>query len=385
MYIKRSLEAELTKYREIFPVVALLGPRQCGKSTLVKHLLLAQENTIYLDLQNAEDLNKLNDPRLFFKLNESKTICIDEIQLIPDLFGVLRSIVDENRQNGKFILLGSASRELVQKSSESLAGRIGYLSLSPFMLEELKSVELINFWNRGGFPDSILALNDEYSYIWRDNFVKTYIERDIPQLGFQIPPLQLRRFLTICAHFHAQSLNLSKMAGVIDMTHTTMRKYVDLLEQTYILRTLPPFVTNVKKRLVKSPKVYLRDSGVLHFLLGIKSADALFTHPIFGPSWEGLVIEQLITSLNVSAYFYRTAKGEEIDLILEINNDIVAIECKASSAPQPTKGFYKALEDIMPTKTFIVAPITSSSYSLAENITVTSLTELLDVLTQIPH
>jgi predicted AAA+ superfamily ATPase len=170
------------------------------------------------------------------------------------------------------------------------------------------------------------------------------------------------------------------MAGVIDMTHTTMRKYVDLLEQTYILRTLPPYETNVKKRLVKSPKVYLRDSGILHFLLGIKSADVLFMHPIFGPSWEGLVIEQLITSLNVPAYFYRTAKGEEIDLILEINNDIVAIECKASSAPQPTKGFYKALEDIMPTKTFIVAPITSSSYSLAENITVTSLTELLDVL-----
>jgi predicted AAA+ superfamily ATPase len=380
MYIERNLEVELKKYREIFPIIAILGPRQCGKSTLVKHLLVAQENTIYLDLQNVEDLNKLHDPRLFFKANEHKTVCIDEIQMIPELFNVLRSLVDENRKNGRFILSGSASRELVQKSSESLAGRIGYLSLSPFHLSELKAIDIMEYWNRGGFPDSILAANDEFSYIWRDNFVKTYVERDISQLGFQIPALQLRRFLSVCAHNQGQTLNLSKMASIMEMTSPTMRKYVDLLEQTFILRTLPPYEMNVKKRLVKAHKVYVRDSGILHLLLGIKNLEMLFGHPVFGASWEGLVIEQLLSAINVPANFYRTAKGEEIDLVLEINGSVIAIECKASSSPQPTKGFYKAIGDLKPAKTFIVAPISSPGYLIAENIIAVGLRELIEIL-----
>ena len=383
MYIERHIEELLRKYCQIFPVVAILGPRQCGKSTLVKQLFRNKDNTIYLDLQNSEDLNKLNDPRLFFKTNEQKTICIDEIQLNPDLFNVLRSIVDEDRRNGRFILLGSASRDLVQKGSETLAGRIGYLNLSPFQFSELPSYNLMDFWNRGGFPDSILALNDEFSYIWRENFVRTYVERDIPQLGFQIPALQLRRFLTICAHNQGQTLNLSKLAGVMDMTHPTMRKYIDLLEQTFMLRTLPPLELNIKKRLVKSPKVFVRDSGILHYLLGIKNTEILFGHPVFGSSWEGVVIEQILSAINVPAYFYRTAIGEEIDLVLDINGDYVAIECKASSAPQPTKGFYKGLEDIKPSKSYIVAPITTDSYQLSENISVIGLKELLEVLKQL--
>lgn len=232
-----------------------MGPRQCGKSTLVKQLFFLEENSIYLDLQNLEDLNKLNDPRLFFKSNAQKIICLDEILLIPDLFSVLRSVVDEDRQNGRFILLGSASRELVQQSSESLAGRIGYLSLTPFQIGELPTIDQQTCWNRGGFPDSVLAENDEFSMIWRDNFIKTYVERDLPQLGFQIPALQLRRFLIMCAHNQGQILNLSKLGSSMGLTHPTIRKYIDIFEQTFIVRSLPPFEINVKKRLVKSPKI----------------------------------------------------------------------------------------------------------------------------------
>lgn len=382
VYIQRKLEGLLKKYQQIFPVVAVLGPRQCGKSTLVKHLFQYKEDTIYLDLQNIEDLNKLHDPYLFFKANENKIICLDEIQLMPKLFSVLRSLVDQNRQNGRFILLGSASRELVQKSSESLAGRIGYLSLTPFLVSELPDVDIISFWNRGGFPDSILTENDEFSYIWRENFIKTYIERDIPQLGFQIPSLQLRRFLTICAHNQGQTLNLSKLAALMDMTHPTIRKYIDIFEQTFIVRSLVPYEANIKKRLIKSPKIYIRDSGILHRLLGIKDSESLFGNPIFGLSWEGMVIEQILSTFDVPAYFYRTASSDEMDLVLEFNEKIIAVECKASSAPQPTKGFYNAIEAINPHKTFIVAPINSPMYPLEKNIFVVGLKELLNQLNE---
>ncbi len=377
MYFHRHLEDSIRKYQQIFPIIAILGPRQCGKSTLVKQLFFPEENSIYLDLQNLEDLNKLNDPRLFFKSNAQKIICLDEIQLIPELFSVLRSVVDEDRQNGRFILLGSASRELVQQSSESLAGRIGYLSLTPFQIGELPTIDQQTCWNRGGFPDSVLAENDEFSMIWRDNFIKTYVERDLPQLGFQIPALQLRRFLIMCAHNQGQILNLSKLGNSMGLTHPTIRKYIDIFEQTFIVRSLPPFEINVKKRLVKSPKIYLRDSGLLHQLLGIKNMDALFSHPVFGSSWEGFVIEQILSVIDVPAYFYRTATGDEMDLVLDIHGKIIAIECKASAAPQVTKGFYNAIEVLKPVKTFIVAPIETEIYELQNDIFVASLKEAI--------
>lgn len=380
MYINRNLEQEILKYRNIFPAVAILGPRQCGKSTLVKKLFSKNENYIYLDLQNLEDLNKLNDPNLFFKANENKTICLDEIQLKPDLFSYLRSIIDENRANGRFILLGSASNELIQKTSETLAGRIGYLNLTPFLFEELSDVTLFDYWNRGGYPDSVLSENDDFSFIWRENFIKTYVERDIPQFGFQIPSLQLRRFLTICAHNQGQTINLSKLATSMSMTHPTVRKYIDIFEQTFLVRTLPPFEMNIKKRLVKSPKIYVRDSGLLHFLLGIRNSEQLFGHPVFGASWEGLVIEQVLSSVDVPAYFYRTATGDEMDLILDFHGKTIAIECKASSAPKPSVGFFKAIDVIQPYKTFIVAPLSGESYSLKEHVTVTSLHHLIAYL-----
>jgi len=378
IYIRRNIEEKLQQYRQIFPVIAILGPRQCGKSTLVKHALAHLQDIVYLDLQNLEDINKLQDPYLFFQIHEAKTICLDEIQLKPELFSVLRSLIDQNRQKGRFILSGSASRDLVQHSAESLAGRIGYLALSPFQIDEIPNVQTHELWNRGGFPDSLLAEQDDYSYIWRENFIQTYVERDIPQLGFQIPPLQLRRFLTLCAHNQGQMANLSKMGANMDMTHSSMKRYIDLLEQTFILRTLVPFEANTKKRLVKTPKVYIRDSGILHTLLGIRNMNMLLSHPVYGASWEGLVMEQILSVTDdLPASFYRTSGGDEMDLVLEIHGKRIAIECKASTVPKPSKGFYKCIEDIQPAQTFIVAPITGDSYLLEENIRITGLREMI--------
>lgn len=377
MYLTRTLEAALHQYAAIFPVVAILGPRQCGKSTLVKKMFEGQSDFIYLDLQNDEDLNKLNDPRLFFRANTTKTICLDEVQRLPEIFSVLRSIVDENRRNGRFILTGSASPDLIRQSAESLAGRIGYLELNPFTIIETPNLPLLSFWNRGGFPNSALAADDSSSYVWRQNFVRTYVERDIPMLGFQIPALQIRRFLTILAHQQGQIINLSKMGGALDMTHPTIKRYIDLLEQTFIVRTLPALELNIKKRLVKSPKVYIRDVGLLHYLLGIKNQDALFSHPVFGASWEGLVIEQILSNCSAEAFFYRSSTGDEMDLVLVLHQKKIAIECKAASAPQPTKGFYNAIEAIQPDITYIVAPINANGYALSSTIRVVSLAEII--------
>ncbi len=379
-FIQRDLLKHLRNYLTIFPVVAILGPRQCGKSTLVKSLSQHFDEILYLDMQKESDLNKLLEPELFFETNADKIICLDEIQLVPKLFSVLRSVIDGNRINGKFILLGSASQELIQQTSESLAGRIGMLHLSPFLITELNHLEDFNlqkFWFRGGFPNSYLAENDENCTIWLDNYIRTYIERDIPQLGFQIPALQLRRLLTMCAHNQGQQLNLSKLGESLGLTHPTIKRYIDLLEQTFIVRTIPPFEVNIKKRLVKSPKVFVRDSGVLHQLLAIPNFNSLLGHPIFGSSWEGIVLENIIVNMSSWDYFfYRTATGDEIDLVLKKGNQVIAIECKASDAPKVTKGFYRSLEVIKPNKTYIIAP-TNDTYQLQENITVIGLVNFL--------
>ena len=375
-FIERDLVNHLKKYLDIFPAVAILGPRQCGKSTLIKSLDKNFDNIIFLDLQRESDLNQLLDPELFFESNSDKIICLDEIQLVPKLFSVLRSVIDSNRVNGKFILLGSASQDLIQQTSESLAGRIGILHLSPFLINELDYLEnfdLQKFWFRGGFPNSYLSKNDENSSIWIQNYIRTYIERDIPQLGFQIPALQLRRLLTMCAHNQGQQLNLSKLAESLNLTHPTIKRYIDLLEQTFIVRTIPPFEINIKKRLIKAPKVFVRDSGILHQLLAIPNFNSLMGNPVFGSSWEGIVIENIIVNMpSWDYFFYRTATGDEIDLILKKGNQIIAIECKASAAPKVAKGFYRSLEVIKPNKTFIIAP-TNDTYKIAETITVTGL------------
>lgn len=379
-FIKRDLKNTVNQYLKIFPAVAILGPRQCGKSTLIKSLSNDWDTVIYLDLQKEVDLNKLAQPTLFFESNQDKIICLDEIQLVPKLFSILRSVIDDNRKNGRFILLGSASRDLIQQTSESLAGRIGLLHLSPFSINEVNFMENFNlnqFWMRGGFPDSYLADDDQSSLIWRENYIRTYIERDIPQLGFQIPALQLKRLLVMCSHNQGQLLNASKLGESLGLTHPTIKRYIDLLEQTFILRTILPFGTNVKKRLVKSPKVFVRDSGLLHQLLAISDYNSLLGNPVFGSSWEGMVIENVIVNYpDWDYYFYRTATGDELDLILEKGNQRIAIECKASAAPKVTKGFWRAIEDVKPQQTFIIAPILGQ-YPIADKVIVCGLEEFL--------
>jgi predicted AAA+ superfamily ATPase len=351
---------------------------------MVKMLTKSMNPYIYLDLQDYEDLNRLSDPNLFFEVNRDATICLDEIQQVPALFSVLRSVIDKHRRNGRFILLGSASQALIQKSSETLAGRIGLTELSPFIVNEVFSepgYSLQRYWFRGGFPESYLSVDDAASALWIDNFIRTYIERDIPQLGFQIPALQLRRLLLMCAHNQGQLLNLSKLGESLGLTHPTVKRYIDLLEQTYILRTLQPYNANVKKRLVKSPKVFVRDSGILHRLLLILDFNSLMGNPVFGSSWEGLVIENIIMNMpGWTPYFYRTAVGSEIDLIMIRGNQKIAFECKASTAPKLTKGWWDAIDDINPDKTYVVAPIDSSAYPLSDSVTITSLIECINLV-----
>ncbi|MEI7898391.1 MAG: ATP-binding protein [bacterium] len=385
--IHRKLEPIVLQYLGVFPAVAILGPRQSGKSTLVKMLAEKIKPFVYLDLQNYEDLNKISDPNLFFEVNHEAVICLDEIQLVPHLFSVLRSAIDKHRRNGRFILLGSASQALIQKSSETLAGRIGLMEISPFLVNEVideAGYSLQRYWFRGGFPESYLGKSDPDSLLWLENFIRTYIERDIPQLGFQIPALQLRRLLLMCAHNQGQLLNSSKLGESMGLTHPTIRRYLDLLEQTYILRTLRPYEANIKKRLVKSPKVFVRDTGILHRLLLITDYNNLMGNPVFGASWEGLVIENTIENMpGWTPCFYRTASGNEIDLVLQRGTQKIAVECKASSAPQLTKGWWEALADINPDKAFVIAPIEGSAYPLSDKVTVAGLADGLNMMKQL--
>jgi predicted AAA+ superfamily ATPase len=379
--IDRNIEAFVNENLNVFPAVVILGPRQCGKSTLVKMLYQNSDSCLYLDLQNLDDLNKLSEPMLFFQANQDVTICLDEIQLAPELFSVLRSEIDRNRRPGRFILLGSASQDLMQKTSESLAGRVGLIELTPFTIKEIEqnvNFELNKFWLRGGYPDSYLASSEQGSVLWRENFLRTYVERDIPQLGFQIPALQLRRLLTMCAHNQGQLFNSSKLGESLGVTYQTIRRYIDLMDQTFIIRSLLPFEKNVKKRLVKSPKIYVRDSGLLHRLLQVDDFNSLMGNPVFGASWEGFVIENIISTLRDCKFsFYRSAAGDELDLLIEKGLRTIAVECKASSAPQVTKGFWNAIETIKPDKTYIVAPV-SASYPLRNDVEVCGLSNFLN-------
>jgi len=378
-YIQRKTENLVKQYLEIFPAVVILGARQCGKSTLVKKMAEELKSFLYLDLQDINDLNKLTEPALFFEANKEATFCLDEIQLLPNLFSVLRSEIDRNRINGRFILLGSASRDLIQKTSESLAGRVGFIELTPFTVSELKddNYQFNTHWFRGGFPESFLSNSDANAMIWIENFIRTFVERDIPQLGFQIPALQLRRFFMLCAHNHGQLLNASRFGEALNLTHPTAKRYADLLEQTFLLRTLKPFEHNIKKRIVKSPKLYIRDTGILHRLLQISDFNGLMGNPIFGSSYEGFVIENIISEFpDFSYYFYRTSSGNEVDLVIETPSKLWVVECKASAAPQLTKGNWSAIEDLKPDKSFVIAPV-SSSYPIKEDVIVTNLISFL--------
>mgnify|MGYP000154928104 CR=1 FL=1 len=371
--IKRSIKTKLLQDLSFFPVVCLIGPRQCGKSTLAKEVLeeYPSEKSIFLDLERDSDIAKLIHAEEFLQQHINQTVCLDEVQRKPDLFPLLRALIDLNRVPARYLLLGSASSEVINESSESLAGRISYQELSPFLILEVlvlsetaheKNIKTKTLWERGGFPDSFLAQNSELSYRWREEFIKTFIERDIPMLDIRIPALTLNRLLSMIAHSHGQILNLSKLGDSLGSSHTSVRQYIDLFENTFILRTLPPFEANLKKRLIKSPKIYVRDSGLLHALLKLDSLSEILSHPVCGSSWECFVIENILQSLsNKWSYgFYRTQAGAELDLVLEKGTRRIAVECKLSHTPTLSKGFWRACEDLEIEEAYVIAPVTES-------------------------
>jgi uncharacterized protein len=377
--IQPNLEHSLTE----FPAVALLGPRQAGKTTLAKRLANARADSLYLDLERPSDLAKLSDPELFLSRHRDHLIVLDEIQRQPELFAVLRSLIDDNRRPGRFLMLGSASPALLRQSSESLAGRIVFHELAPFDVSEAAPthVQLQNFWLRGGYPLSWLAKSDATSFEWRESFVATHLERDIPSFGIRVPSSTLRRFWQMLAHLHGQLWNASRLASGFGVSAPTVQHYLDILESTYMLRRLPPLKVNLGKRLVQSPKIYLRDSGLLHALLEIESLNDLAGHPIIGASWEGWVLEQIaqIIGKQWQLSFYRTVSGAEIDIVAERGNRKIGFEIKFTSAPKMTKGFWSAMSDLKLEHSFIVAPV-QSGYPLASNVDVIPAIELASLL-----
>lgn len=381
--IPRNLAAKINKRLQYNAVVAILGPRQCGKTTLALQIVKALDKSVILDLENPADLAKLDDPLAFFSLHEDDLVCLDEIQRAPELFATLRSIVDERGRNSQFLILGSAGRDLIRQSSESLAGRIAYLDLTPFLLDEIEPTghsDLRRIWLRGGFPRSYLAADDDVSFQWRQDFIRTFLERDIGMLGFRIPPARLGRLWKMCAHIHGSLLNASKLADSLGVSSHTIRSYIDLLEHTFMIRVLMPDTPNIKKRLVKSPKIYIRDSGILHSLLDIRTHDDLLSHPVVGASFEGFAMENILAcTKSYEPSFYRTGAGAEIDLVLRRGRHVRAFELKSSTSPNVTKGFWNALEDISPDDAYVVAPV-KASYPIKHGVIVTPLHDIITKL-----
>ena len=379
--IDRHLKSKIKYLLRNHPSVVLLGPRQVGKTTLAR--VIADElDALYLDLQLPSDLLMLSDAERYFIEHEQRLVIIDEIHRYPNLFGILRSMIDTGRQRGlrnnRFLLLGSASMDLMHQSSESLAGRIAYLELTPFSVLEIDDRYLDRLWVRGGFPDSFLAEDEELSLSWRREFIRTYLERDIPELGPRIPAETLRRLWTMLAHWQTGPLNISTLARNLEVSGVTVSRYIDLMVDLLLVRKLQPWHHNLRKRLIKAPKVYLRDSGVNHALLELENKKKIVSHPVVGASWEGFVIENILGNLNYlyQANYYRTAGGAEIDLLItKGGHKPWAIEIKRTTAPKPSKGFHFACQDIQPARKIIVCP-TNKRFSIAGGIEVIGLGEL---------
>lgn len=332
--------------------VVLLGPRQVGKTTLAQDIAESRD-AVYLDMERTADRQVLEEPDLYLDEQVGRLVVIDEVQLLPDLFGALRGQIDRRRRQGhrtgQFLLLGSASNTLLHQSAESLAGRVSYHELTPFMLPEVGSDAMSTLWLRGGFPDSYLAKSDRASLTWREDFIRTYLERDIPSFGLRIPAETLRRFWTMLAHEQGGLLNAAKLAGNLGVSGQSVARYLDLLVDLMLVRRLPPWHSNAGKRLVKSPKVYIRDSGLTHALLGIEAQEDLLGHPVVGGSWEGFCIENLIAAAprGTEASFYRSSAGAEIDLVLKLpKGQIWGIEIKRTTSPKVTRGFHIAAEEL---------------------------------------
>lgn len=384
MIPRRKTEVVLARLNQ-FPAVALLGPRQAGKTTLAEQIAEGRPS-VYLDLEDPADREKLSDAALYLSAHEDRLVILDEVQRAPELFQTLRGLIDQGRRRnigaGRFLLLGSASIDLLRQSGESLAGRIAYVELGPLSVLETDGDAREKLWVRGGFPDSFLAETDKASAIWRENFIRTYLERDIPQLGPRVPAETLRRFWTMLAHIQGGTLNAAQLARGLNVDGKTVARYLDLLVDLLLVRRLPPLHANVGKRLIKSPKVYVRDSGIVHTLLGLDDRDAVLGHPVAGGSWEGLAIENLLSAApeRANASFYRTSAGAEIDLVLEMpGGKLWAVEIKRGLAPKLDRGFHHAREDLMPERSFVVYS-GEERYPRAEGVEVISLRELAALL-----
>ena len=388
--IEGHIERKIRKSLEATPVVALLGPRQVGKTTLAKQILeKIEKEASYLDLDNEIDLSKLAQKQLFLRGFKNKLLIIDEIQNKPDLFPVMRSLIDIHReageQGGHFFILGSATRDLLQQSSETLAGRIRYFQLGGFSISEtmgkMSEFDINRLWYRGGFPRSYLALDEDESWQWRQDFISTYVERDIPQLGQRLPSIRLRNFWSMLGHAHGTQSNQGKLATALSVSNPTIKHYLDILTDLYMVRQLQPWSGNSKKRLVKSPKVYIRDSGLLHNLVHVSDPEMLMGHPVVGHSWECFIIENIITSMSNKWRwsYYKTQAGAEIDLILESPKDeIWAVEVKRTLQPK-TKGFVLGCQNTKATKKFFVHA-GDDRYPISEDVEAIGIVEFLELL-----
>lgn len=384
MMLQRHVEATVRDRLAHLPAVVVLGPRQAGKTTLGRGIAESRRS-VYLDLESARDREKLTDPAFYLGAHEDSLVILDEVQRVPELFTELRGLIDYGRTRGKrsgrFLLLGSASADLLHQS-ETLAGRVAYVELPPLQILEVPGRERDRLWVRGGFPDSFLAANDAQSLAWREAFVRTYVERDIPQLGPRIPATTLLRFLTMLAHSQGGVLNAAQLARALAVDGKTVKRYIDLMVDLLLVRRLQPYLTNAGKRLVRSPKVFVRDSGIVHALLGIADWEALSGHPVSGASWEGFVIENLIAAApeRTVPLFYRTVVGAEINLLLEIpGRGLWAIEIKQGLSAGPAKGFLIACDDLKPVRKFVVNA-GNERYAIAAGVEVIGLRELAQTL-----
>lgn len=385
---KRSTEPVLHELLQQFPAVVLLGPRQVGKTTLALAEGQAHAGSLYLDLELPSAQRQLDDPEAFLLTHRNRLVILDEVQRLPEIFAVLRAIIDIRIRSGEpseqFLLLGSATGVLLQQSSESLAGRMVQLELSPLQAREIMAAAdplaqpLHMLWIRGGFPLSWLAKNDSESFRWREAFIATYLERDIPALGPRIPATSLRRLWTMLAHLQGSLLNYSQLSTALAISGQLVHRYVDILCDLMLLRRLAAWHGNVGKRLVKSPKVYVRDSGLVHALLGLTNYESVLSHPVAGLSWEGFVIEQIMSAAPSLDYsFYRTAQGAEADLVIDFRHGQVwVVEIKRSSAPTVSKGFHQAAVDVNAHRKILVAPV-EQTYQMKDNIEVMSVQTLI--------
>ena len=386
--IPRRLDPVLMQRLREIPVVVLIGPRQVGKTTLALEVQ-RQQDAIYLDLESETDRARLTEPELYLADKLDRLVILDEIHRTPHLFATLRGLIDRarhaGRRSGLYLILGSASIEMLRQSGETLAGRVSYLELCPFDILEVADMgakDPDRLWLRGGFPESLLAESDAQSLRWRKDFIRTYLERDIPQFGRRIPAETLRRFWVMLAHHQSGLLNITQLARNLGVDTKTVSSYIDLLTDLLLVRRLPAWYANVRKRLIKSPKIFIRDSGIAHALLSIGDMDALFSHPVVGASWEGFVIENLlmVAPEGVQGYYYRTSGGAEIDLLLQFpGGRFWAVDVKRSLTPRPERGFHSGCTDLSPARRFVVYP-GDESYPLGNDLQAIPLRELADLL-----